>query len=137
MENLPRRGIAGTCCACSYVSFGWEIVRDSPMVNIVSQTKHNSLFSNYYNLQSVYVAWKRKMFHDVIGGHQAYIHKKVDLWRIEFCSSLRPRAVSRLRDEIIRSLCSALRAELRSELYKDYTIYALETLTQDPKINKL
>ena len=45
MENLPRRGFAGTCCACSSVSFGWEIVRDSPMINIVSQTmsKHNGL----------------------------------------------------------------------------------------------
>ena len=45
MENLPWRGFAGTCCACSSGSFGWEIVRDSPMVNIVSQTmnKHNSL----------------------------------------------------------------------------------------------
>ena len=33
MENLPRRGFAGTCCACSFMSF-----RDSPMVNIVSRT---------------------------------------------------------------------------------------------------
>ena len=32
------------------VSFAWEIVRDSPMVNIVSQTmnKHNSLSSAEY-----------------------------------------------------------------------------------------
>ena len=47
MENLSRRGFVGACCACSSVSFGWEIVRDSPMVNIVSQTtsKHNSLVS--------------------------------------------------------------------------------------------
>ena len=45
----------------------------------------------------VCVAWKRKMLHDVIGGQQAYIHEKIDLWRIEFCSWLRPRAVSRLR----------------------------------------
>ena len=43
MENLPRRGFAGTCGACSSVSFEWEIVLDSPMVNIVSQTmnRHN------------------------------------------------------------------------------------------------
>ena len=34
----------------------------------------------------VYVAWKQKMLHDVIGGHQAYIHEKIDLRRIEFCS---------------------------------------------------
>ena len=35
MENLPERGFGATCCAC--VSFAWEIVRDSPMVNFVSQ----------------------------------------------------------------------------------------------------
>ena len=51
------------------------------------------------------------MLHDVKGGHQAYIHEKIDLWRIEFCSWLRPRAVRRLRarfagDEIIKSLRS-------------------------------
>ena len=28
----------------------------------------------------VYVAWKRKMLHDVIGGDQAYIHRKIDFW---------------------------------------------------------
>ena len=33
----------------------------------------------------VYVAWKRKMLHDValhdvIGGHQAYIHRKIDIF---------------------------------------------------------
>ena len=67
----------------------------------------------------VYVAWKpRKMLHDVIGGHQAYIHEKNGLWRIEFCSWLRPPAVSRLRarrDYKVATL-SALRAELRLEL---------------------
>ena len=36
MENLPRRRFGVTCCAC--VSFAWEIVRDSPMVNFDSQT---------------------------------------------------------------------------------------------------
>ena len=43
VENLPRRGVGAACRAC--VSFALEIVRDSPMVNIVSQTmnKHNSL----------------------------------------------------------------------------------------------
>ena len=51
------------------------------------------------------------MLHDAIGRHQASIHEKIDLSRIEFCSSLRPRAVSRLRarfarDEIIKSLRS-------------------------------
>ena len=59
----------------------------------------------------VYVAWKRKMLHDVIGGHQAYIHEKIDLWRIKFCRWVRPRAVNRLRaryarDDIIKSLRS-------------------------------
>ena len=39
----------------------------------------------------VYVAWKRKMLHDVTGGHQAYIHRRI------FRSWLRQRAVSRLR----------------------------------------
>ena len=34
VENLPRRGFGATCCAC--VSFALEIVRDSPMVNVVS-----------------------------------------------------------------------------------------------------
>ena len=53
MENLSRRGFVGTCCACSSVSFGWEIVRDSPMVNIVSQTmsKHNSLVSILHEMR--------------------------------------------------------------------------------------
>ena len=30
--------------------------------------------------RKVYVAWKRKMLHDVIVGHQAYIHEKIDLF---------------------------------------------------------
>ena len=43
MENLPGRGFGATCCAC--VSIAWEIVRDSPMVDVVSQTlnKHNKM----------------------------------------------------------------------------------------------
>ena len=36
MENRPGRGFGATCCA--FESFAWEIVRDSPMVNFVSQT---------------------------------------------------------------------------------------------------
>ena len=75
------------------------------MVNIVSQTmnKHNSLsWKNTWKCAlvmggKVYVAWKRKILHDVIGGHQAYIHRKIYLWGMEFCSCLRPRAVSRPR----------------------------------------
>ena len=84
--NLPGRGFGAICCVC--VSFAWEIVRDSPMVNIVSQTmnKHNSL-SNIIRENAPWssaaksmLPWKRKMVHDetlrdVIGGHQAYIHR--------------------------------------------------------------
>ena len=68
---------------CVIWPFGWEIVRDSPMVNIVSQTmsKHNSLSLIIHECAlviggKVYVAWKRKMLHDVIGGHQEYIFMK-------------------------------------------------------------
>ena len=41
MENLPGRGFGATCCTC--VSFAWEIVRDSPMVNFVSQTMNKHI----------------------------------------------------------------------------------------------
>ena len=53
MEKLSRREFVGTCCASSSVSFGWEIVLDSPMVNIVSQTmsKHNSLVSILHEMR--------------------------------------------------------------------------------------
>ena len=46
MENLPRRGFTPhiTCCACSSVSFTWEIIRDSPMVNIVSQKNTTAFY---------------------------------------------------------------------------------------------
>ena len=37
------------------------------------------------------------MLHAVIGRHQACIHEKIYLWSIEFCSWLRPCAVSRLQ----------------------------------------
>ena len=69
MENLPGRGFGVTCCAC--VSFAWEIVRDSPMVNSVSRALVIG--------GEAYVAWKRKMLHDVIGGHQAYIQRKIKI----------------------------------------------------------
>ena len=64
-ETLWRRGFSATCCACRSVSFAWKIARDSLIVN------------------KVYVARKRNMLqdvalHDVIGGHQAYIHRKID-----------------------------------------------------------
>ena len=85
----------------------------------------------------VYVAWKRKMLHNVIGGYQAYIQRKKDLfiylWSLEFRSWLRPHAVSRLRtrfagDKIIKSLRSALQAELRSELLLLWLIHWLHLL---------
>ena len=69
MENLPGRGLGATFCAC--VSFAWEIVRDSPMVNSVSR----ALVIGGED----YVAWKRKMLHDVTGEHQAYIQRKIYL----------------------------------------------------------
>ena len=79
MENLPGRGFGATCCAC--VSFAWEIVRDSPMVNFDSQTmnKHIKLVIG----GEVYVAWKCKMHYDVIGRHQAYLQRKRDLFTYE------------------------------------------------------
>ena len=56
----------------------------------------------------VYVAWKRKMLHDVIGGHQAYIQREIYLWSLQFRSWLRPHAISKLCsrfacDKIIKS----------------------------------
>ena len=39
--NLPGRGFGAICCVC--VSIAWEIVRDSPMVNIVSQTMNKHI----------------------------------------------------------------------------------------------
>ena len=41
VKSSSARIAAGTCYACSSVSFAWEIVRDSPMINIVSQTMNN------------------------------------------------------------------------------------------------
>ena len=34
----------------------------------------------------VFIAWKRQMLHDVSGGQQAYIRRKIYVWGIEFCS---------------------------------------------------
>ena len=85
MENLPRRGFATTCRACSSVSVSWEIVGDSSMVNIVSQTmsKHNNLSWIIHEMrlghrrQSL-CCLETQMLHDVIGGHQTYIQRKKD-----------------------------------------------------------
>ena len=56
------------------------------------------------------------MLHDVIGGYQAYIQRKVYLLLLEFGSWLRPRVVNRLsarfaRDKIIKSLRSESRRQ--------------------------
>ena len=55
--------------------FAWEVVRDSPIVNFVSQTM-NKHINTLVIVGKVHVAWKRKMLHDVIGGHQEYIFMK-------------------------------------------------------------
>ena len=41
--NLTWGGFAAACCACCSVSFVWEIARDSPIVNIVSQTMNKQI----------------------------------------------------------------------------------------------
>ena len=76
MENLPGRGFGATCCAC--VSFAWEIVCDSPMVNIDSQMMNKHIKSALVIGGEVYVAWKHKMLHDIIGRYQAYIQREKD-----------------------------------------------------------
>ena len=58
--------------SCSGMS---QIVRDSPIVNFVSQTLNKHIKTLVIG-GKVYVAWKRKMLHDVIGGHQEYIFMK-------------------------------------------------------------
>ena len=80
MENLPGRGFGATCCAC--VSFAWEIVHDSPMVNFDSRQTMNKHIKLVIGGE-VYVAWKCKMHYDVIGRHQAYIQRKRDLFTYE------------------------------------------------------
>ena len=78
MENLPGRGFGVTCCAC--VSFAWEIVRDSPMVNFDSQTMNKHFKMRLAHRRRSLCAWKHKMLHDVIGGYQACIQRKKDLF---------------------------------------------------------
>ena len=118
VENLPGRGFGATCCAC--VSFAWEIVRDSPMVNFVSQTmnKHIKMRLGHRRrslccLETQNAPWRHWRIPS--------IYSKRDLWSLQFRSWLRPHVVSRLRarfasDKIIKSLHSALRADLCSEL---------------------
>ena len=54
----------------------------------------------------VYVAWKRKMLHDVIGGHQAYIQRNKDLFI--YGTSNFAAGEDHARDEITKSLRSEL-----------------------------
>ena len=55
----------------------------------------------------VYVAWKRKMLHDVIGGYQAYIERKQDLFIYEASNFAAGRLRARFaRGKIIKSLRS-------------------------------
>ena len=51
---------------------------DSQTINIWNTSKCALVIGG-----EVYVAWKRKMLHDVIGGHQAYIQRNKDLFIYE------------------------------------------------------
>ena len=59
------------------------------MVNIVSQTMNQrNILNNTWKYvlvigSKVYVTWKRKILHEVIGGHQAYIQRNKDLFIYE------------------------------------------------------
>ena len=78
MENLPGRGLGATFCAC--LSFAWEIVRDSPMVNFHSQTMNKHIKMRLGHRRRSLCCPETLMLHDVIGGHQAYIQRKKDLF---------------------------------------------------------
>ena len=64
-----------TCCTC--VSFAWGIVRDSPTVNFDSQTM------TWSSVAKSMLPGNAKMLDDVIGGYQAYIQRKKDLFIYE------------------------------------------------------
>ena len=64
----------------------------------------------------VYVAWKRKMLHDVIGGYQAYIQRKIYLLRLEFGIWLRPRAVAWKR-KMLHDVIGAYQAYIQRKIY--------------------
>ena len=92
--NLPRRRFGATCCAC--VSFAWEIVRDSPMVNFVSQT-----MNKYIKMRPGH---RQRSLCCLVKENAPWRHWRIpsiyserDLWSLEFRSWLRPRAVSLLR----------------------------------------
>ena len=110
VENLPGRGFGAICCVC--VSFACEIVHDSPMVNIIWQTmnKHNSLSK----IIRENAPWSSAAKSTLPGNAKWSMtkhymtsladtkHILIDLWGIEFCSWLRPRAVSRPRARATR-----------------------------------
>ena len=82
MENLPRRRFAGTCCACCswFTNCKHCFIDDEWTHNSISWIIHNAWKCTLVISDKVHVAWKRKMLHDVIGGHQAHIHEKIDLF---------------------------------------------------------
>ena len=98
VENLPGRVFGVPCCAC--VSFAWEIVRDSPMVNFDSQTmnKHIKMRLGHRRrslccLETQNAPWRHWRMPSIYSEKERFIY----LWSLEFRSWLRPRAVSRLR----------------------------------------
>ena len=136
VESLPWRGFAATCCACSSVSFGWEIVRDLPMVNIVSQTmnQHKSLSWIIHEnapwssaAKSMLPGNAKCSMTSLADTKHIFRERKIYLWSLEFRSWLRPRAVSRLRarfarDEIEKSLPSRRFARNQISLLRGFRI---------------
>ena len=109
VENLPGRGFGASCCACE--SFAREIVRDSPMVNFVSQTMNKLIKMRLNHRRRSLCCLETQKWSITSLADTKHIFR--DLWILEFCSWLRPRAVSRLgvrfaRDNIIKSLRSEL-----------------------------
>ena len=51
----------------------------------------------------VYVAWKRRMLDDVIGGYQAYIQRKKDLFRGGWQRGLEPSSKSKIKKRFSRT----------------------------------
>ena len=82
MENLRRRGFPANICVCCSVSFAYRIARDSPILNIVSQTMNTHTSPSRIQHEPWSSAGKstsprkHKMLrdvtlHDVISEHQA------------------------------------------------------------------
>ena len=117
VETLSVRGFWATCCAC--VSFAWEFVRDSPMVNIVSQTmnKHNSLSWIIQENEPWSSAAKfmlpgnaKSSMTPLADTKHIFIERFICLRGIESCRWLRPHAVSRPRVlHALHSSCSTPR----------------------------